>query len=532
MTETKRKPRSLLERWSEDTVEYTPAGGSKKKELEKPKKPESKADAAKATPAEKLMALTNDKGKIPCEMVFGRPKDEKFDQDDPPSYKLPWEVKAVAVKGLIPTQKNVESEKINHMLNRIHKKFEYPLILKDGEKLYILDGHHRLTTEWLEGNDVVDVEMADCLEQVRSDEATLMEESPKTHYTEHNEGNALTAKADAIATVGAPEAAGILFISEGGKILLGLRAEYGNYPLHWGVFGGHREPDEPLEMTARREVLEETGYDVPGVVQSIAQTFHEGVSFTYFMCVCERFDPILNFEHVDSGWFAMGELPAPMHPGIDGVLALPEVMAARKRKMNETDVAKAMALGALPSPQRFANMSMYRMRITGTGTAFRKGYVDKETGKRYKDEHVFRRPENYLTSEFLDRCQGLPLIWEHPDDKVLDSDEFHDRMIGVMVCPYIQGDEVWGIAKVYDDAAIVLLDSEKMSTSPAVVFQDTTVNSTIPLNDGSQLLIEGNPSLLDHLAVCEIGVWDKQGPAAGVESETVIADSVTKPDGV
>jgi hypothetical protein len=185
-------------------------------------------------------------------------------------------------------------------------------------------------------------------------------------------------------------------------------------------------------------------------------------------------------------------------------------------EMNETDVAKAMVDGTLSSPQKLANMSLYRMRVTGTGTAFRRG-----DGEKIEDEVVYRNPEFYLTPEFLERCQGLPVIFEHPKGKILDSDEFKDRVIGTLVCPFIQDTEVWGIAKVYDEDAITLLDNERMSTSPTVVFQDRTVNRTIALSDGSHLLIEGKPSLLDHLAVCEAGVWDKDFEPSGVESELV-----------
>jgi len=211
----------------------------------------------------------------------------------------------------------------------------------------------------------------------------------------------------------------------------------------------------------------------------------------------------------------------------------------RMGKMHETDIARAVANGALPSPTKFANMSFYRMRITGTGTAFRRGSAEevdkngKVTRKKVQDEFVYRHPENYLTPDFLDRCNGLPLIFQHPKGKVLDSKEFSERMIGVMVCPYIVDDEVWGVAKVYDADSVTLLDNEKMSTSPTVVFHDRSENHTIALNDGSVLLIEGRPSLLDHLAVCEQGVWDKGGEPAGVESELAIADAVNpeKPNG-
>jgi hypothetical protein len=183
--------------------------------------------------------------------------------------------------------------------------------------------------------------------------------------------------------------------------------------------------------------------------------------------------------------------------------------------MNEYDVACAMADGTFSSPQKYMGISLYKMRITGTDVAVRFGSDDKP------NEIVFRDPALYLTQSFLDRCQGLPVIWEHPEGSVLNSDEFRDRMIGVIVCPYIVDHlgEVWGIAKIYDEDAITLLDNQRLSTSPSVVFHAVNDNRTISLSSGDVLLIEGVPALLDHLAVCEAGVWDKSLTPYGVISE-------------
>jgi hypothetical protein len=115
------------------------------------------------------------------------------------------------------------------------------------------------------------------------------------------------------------------------------------------------------------------------------------------------------------------------------------------------------------------------------------------------------------------------VIWEHPKAGKLDSKEFINRVIGTILLPYIQGEEVWGIAKIYDDEAAMQMASKQLSTSPAVVFRQTDGNVQERLEDGSNLLIEGKPSLLDHLAICEEGVWDKGSPPAGVElPETAI----------
>ena len=181
--------------------------------------------------------------------------------------------------------------------------------------------------------------------------------------------------------------------------------------------------------------------------------------------------------------------------------------------MDELGVARAVAAGDLVSPQRYHNLSLFNMRITGTGVAYR----------RALNEFVYRRPEHYLNDEFLARCNGLPVIMMHPEKAILDSKEFSDRVVGTMLLPYIKGDEVWGVAKIYDAEAIALLLTEKMSTSPSVLLRTTEDTAKMTLEDGSQLLIEGKPTLLDHLAICEVGVWDKGEEAYGIEQATLEA---------
>lgn len=191
-----------------------------------------------------------------------------------------------------------------------------------------------------------------------------------------------------------------------------------------------------------------------------------------------------------------------LHPGARVALA--------RLTMDELGIARAMAAGDLVSPQHYENLALFAMRITGTGTSFREKI----------NEHVYRPPEKYLTQDFLDRCNGLPVIWEHPKMATLDTEEFAARAIGAIMLPYFKDEEVWGIAKIHDHQAAELMENNQLSTSPAVVFRDPTVNEKVKLTDGSTLLIEGKPSLLDHLAICKLGVWDKGGDASGILTET------------
>jgi hypothetical protein len=194
--------------------------------------------------------------------------------------------------------------------------------------------------------------------------------------------------------------------------------------------------------------------------------------------------------------------------------------------MNETELAQAVASGALPSPQRCAKFWIVALRITGTGLAFRKAL----------DEHCYRPPENYLTPEFLARCSGLPVIAMHPDG-ALTSEEYEARSLGAIMFAYIAGqsgiadpagDEVWGVARIYSDEVVEAMSESPLSTSPAVIFTPADGNQRAELEDGSALLIEGVPSTLCHLAICDAGVWDKLGPPAGVRFDNQEGNTMTE----
>ena len=297
-------------------------------------------------------------------------------------------------------------------------------------------------------------------------------------------------------------AAGVALVANG-KLLLLRRTDA---PPCWGLPGGKAEGDESTEDAARRECLEETGYMIPGALRFLADSNNGAVAYTTWGRAVDQFEPVLNHEHDAAAWAPLDDLPAPLHPGVQLLIEGGALDALDVRKMNELDLARGIAAGELASPQRCVNVSLFALRITGTGVAYRSGL----------DEMVYRRPENYLNDEFLQRCNGLAVVMEHPEKKALDSKEFASRVIGAIVLPYLQGNEVWGVAKIYDDVAIEVMTTRQVSTSPGVYFRDPTVNMTAEMAGGERVLIEGDPSLLDHLAVCELGVWDKGGAPAGV----------------
>lgn len=310
-------------------------------------------------------------------------------------------------------------------------------------------------------------------------------------------------------------AAGILFATKDYKVLLMRRSGRASQDADclgcWAFPGGGIEGEETAEECARREFSEEAGMTHDGPLMTwtrriqpvVAGEGAEPVDFTTFLARSDEFAPTLNDEHDAYQWVERRfALSSPLlHPGVR--------IALQRFDMDELSIAKAIQAQELTSPQRYGNLLLIAMRITGTGRAYRQSI----------DEYVWRDPSIYLNDEFLERCMGLPVIMEHPKAKMLDTNEFRDRIVGMITVPYIRDNEVWGVAKILDMEAADMLETEKMSTSPAVVFVNAEASGVkMPMKDGATLLIEGKPSLLDHVALTPLGVWDKGGPPTGVES--------------
>ncbi|EQA1680056.1 NUDIX hydrolase [Enterobacter roggenkampii] len=287
---------------------------------------------------------------------------------------------------------------------------------------------------------------------------------------------------------------GIMF-RQGKFVFLIQRSDDGT----WCQPGGTVEPGELAIDAARREVLEEVGYKYDGPL-----TPHSvyGDYLTFRAEVPERFEAKLNDESLAAGWFHIDDLPKPLHQPFAEMLA--------QQALNETEVAALIADGTLSSPQFFINMWMFAIRVTGTGVTWRSA----------DQQMAFRNPDDYLTPEFLQRVAGLPLIWLHPEKNTLDSNEFAKRVIGTLTNSWVaDNDEVWAIARVYDAEAAEIMATRQLSTSPTVKFVE--VPDSIIEIDGQPLLVEPSPELLDHVAICEQGVWDKLLAPTGVKSDSI-----------
>ena len=332
------------------------------------------------------------------------------------------------------------------------------------------------------------------------------------------------------------DAAGLLIVArDTGRVLLLLRAEGGDAG-EWSFPGGRLEAGEtPLEA-ALRELREECGDAVRLDAEPVELMTREarGVRYVTFGASCaEEAAPELNDEHdaycwadvadaLDDGGALDGETAPPqymnLHPGARAAL--------RRLTADELGVARMMRDGEIAGPQKAGGFTMFNVRVTGTGLAYRAADVD-ESGKVLRsEEYVWRDPAFYLDDDFLARCNGLPLIWEHPAEKPrIDGDEFRERVVGTVFLPYVRGDEVWAVVKVWDEAAAELMKAGDLSTSPGVMVK-VLAGDKVPVPGGAKLLHERRPYLLDHLAVCERGVWDKGGEPRGVEGETPRHDAL------
>jgi 8-oxo-dGTP pyrophosphatase MutT (NUDIX family) len=334
--------------------------------------------------------------------------------------------------------------------------------------------------------------------------------------------------------------AGIMFITPDSRVLFLKRGPGGDWPSHYCFPGGTTEEGESAEQTAIRESIEELGrmpdYLKKGplikhavtVMPTAAKASEEAPSIvppqpdgalppdrveytTFIQRVEDIFEPQINGEHTGFAWAPANDPPLPIHPGCQTALD--------KLNWHELDVAKAIRDGRLASPQQFENMWLFAMRISGTGIAYRKKL----------NEYVYRRPEDYLSPEFLERCSALSIIVQHPKGGKLDSQEFSDRIVGVgMLVPWVKQDEVWGIAKIYDAETAEMLSKNQLSTSPAVVLFTGGDNIRMKTEDGKSFLVEGSPKLLDHLAICTIGVWDKGKLPSGIAVEAIGDDQMAE----
>lgn len=145
------------------------------------------------------------------------------------------------------------------------------------------------------------------------------------------------------------------------------------------------------------------------------------------------------------------------------------------------------------------------VRITGTGLSLRKD----DNGKTIVAD---RQKVDFCSSAFLEHAKTLPILCEHPKEGMLTSENLKNNpIIGNCIDAWIQQDEVWGLARIFDKTLLSKLGKDINSTSPAV-----WVGYEKSSEDG---IVKEAPATINHLAFVDKGHWDINGSIGYDDSE-------------
>lgn len=281
-----------------------------------------------------------------------------------------------------------------------------------------------------------------------------------------------------------------------GKSILLVKRKDNNL---WSFPGGHKEREENPFETAIRETDEETGIKLTKPIEdSFCNIRYENlfISFIPFRLKELKEVSLDTDELIDARLFPINDLPSDC---MDTVYT-----AIQWGSYDEHDVAQAIAKGELASPQYFDGNYLFDMRLTGTGTA-KRNLEDKQTEITYRD------PKEFLSKKFLNLCNGVRVVFDHPDKDNVDTEYLRNRQVGTVILPYVFDEEVWAIVKIASPLFSEMLMKTVYSTSPSV--SNRSKNQPIYFEENKRALYESSPYVVDHLAIVSNGVWDKDGEA-------------------
>lgn len=177
-------------------------------------------------------------------------------------------------------------------------------------------------------------------------------------------------------------------------------------------------------------------------------------------------------------------------------------------EISYNDLINGLIDGTLKSPQVYGESFYINLRITGTGITER--YVLNDNKEVVLDKngepetYQINRPESeFLSDKFLEACNSIPVLIEHPEsaNQLLDGKNYKRHNVGVIVKSFIKDKqkEVWGVARILDPKVLVLINEKLKSTSPAITSKN--------IKDENGLINE-QFEYIDHLALVVDGYWD------------------------
>lgn len=169
------------------------------------------------------------------------------------------------------------------------------------------------------------------------------------------------------------------------------------------------------------------------------------------------------------------------------------------------EIIDGLIEGKLKSPQVDGESFYILLRITGTGITERYKTNDKgepivKDGKPevYK---INRLEDEFLSDNFLNACNGIPVLIEHPksNNQLIDGENFKKHIVGTIIKAFVKGSEVWGVARILDPTVLNKIVDNLKSTSPAVTSRNEVGNNDI---------VNEHFDRIDHLALVVDGYWD------------------------
>ena len=124
--------------------------------------------------------------------------------------------------------------------------------------------------------------------------------------------------------------AGALIVAKStGRLLIPKRSDEVEQPNTWGVWGGAIDGGKTPVQAVQQEVEEECGYHGHMELYPlyVFKDAHSGFQYFNFLAVVDdEFDPVLNWETSNFGWFTLDNLPSPLHFGLKSLLNDPKSM--------------------------------------------------------------------------------------------------------------------------------------------------------------------------------------------------------------